>query len=226
MSEGVLGSDFWYKTLPVLAVSLGIWIITTLFFGGLLGAQALEFNILVFVLSIIVYFVFWIICYYLAIKKMNLFSMIAFFAASFFSGILSSTLIIWASTVIVLELVLGFFFAAFFAGLGATIGLLILGLLLRGRIGRKWIYILIVFGLILLVTEFSLIIIFGYNPYLLITSILVLIWIFGVMVWDGSRLPDTIGAGYWMIAVIDIFLDLINAIIRIFIIIVEIVAES
>jgi hypothetical protein len=45
-----------------------------------------------------------------------------------------------------------------------------------------------------------------------------------VILWDGSRLPNTIEEGYWMVAVIDIFLDLVNVIIRIFIIIVELLS--
>ena len=158
--------------------------------------------------------------------KKNWFSMITFFISSLFTGIISSSLLIWAAAIIALELVLGIFFVAFFVGLGVTIGLLIMGLFLRDRISQRWIYPLLLFGILLIVLEFSLVLLFGYNPFILITSILVLIWFFAVILWDGSRLPNTIEEGYWMIAVIDIFLDMVNVIIRIFIIIVEIFSES
>ncbi|MFX0072343.1 MAG: hypothetical protein ACFFAO_14750, partial [Candidatus Hermodarchaeota archaeon] len=164
-------------------------------------------------------------CYSFSIIQKNLFSMIFFFIASFFSGVISSTLIFLASSIFRFEVVLGIFLAAFLSGLGVTIGLLILGLLFRERITEKWLYPLILFGLLLIIIEGSLILIFGYNPYILITSIFVLIWLFGVILWDGSRLPSTIKEGYWMVAVVDIFLDMFNAIIRIFIILIEILSD-
>jgi len=222
----VLGNDFWYKTLPVLSIGIVIWVLFTLLFSGFLGFEAISFSGIVIIISVVCYILFWIITILLAYWKRNIFSMLSFFVASGFSGLLSSTLLTWASTIIRLELVLGFFFAAFFVGVGAVIGLLILGIFLRGRISERLIYPLLLFGFLLLVIEISLILIFGYNPYILITSVLVLIWFFFVILWDGSRLPNTIEEGYWMIAVIDIFLDMINVIIRIFIILVEIFSEQ
>ncbi len=221
MSERALGNDFWYKTLPVLALGMGIWVIFTLLFSGFLGL-AIPLNLVVIIISIVFYIIFWILTIILASMKKNMLSMFSFFVASFLSGVLSSSMLIWASAILRLEVVLGIFFAAFFVGLGVTIGLLIMGLFLRSRISQNWIYPLLLFGLLLITIEISLILLFGYNPYILITSILVLIWFFAVILWDGSRLPNTIEEGYWMFAVIDIFLDLINIIIRIFIIIVEI----
>ncbi len=223
MSERALGNDFWYKTLPVLTLGMIIWVIVTLLFGGFLGS-AIPLSLAIFIVSIVFYFIFWILTIILASMKKNLLSMLFFLVASFLSGVLSSSILIWASAILRFEVVMGIFVAAFLIGLGVTVGLLIMGLFLRSRISENWIYPLLLFGILLVTIEISLILLFGYNPYILITSILVLIWFFAVILWDGSRLPETIEDGYWMFAVIDIFLDLINVIIRIFIIIVEILA--
>jgi len=218
----VIGKDFWYKTLPVLTIGMIIWVVISLLFSGLLGFGVFILNSLaIFIIVVILYFVFWIITIILAFMKKNFISMLSFFMASLLSGVLSSSLLIWASTIIRLELVLGIFFAAFFVGIGVTVGVLILGLFLRERISEKWLYPLLLFGLLLIIIEFSLILMFGYNPYILITSIFVLIWFFGIILWDGSRLPNTVEDGYWMLAVLNIYLDMINVIIRIFIIIVK-----
>jgi hypothetical protein len=222
----VLGNDFWYKTLPVLIVGMIIWTLTTLIFSGIIGPIQFRLTLGIVILLMVLYFILWIVTIILAMARQNFLSMIIFFNASMVSGMLSSTLLIWASAVLRLELVLGLFFIAFVVGLLVLIGLLILGLSLRERISDKFIYPLLLFGFILLVLEVSIILIFGFNPILLITSILVLIWLFGVILWDGSRLPETIEEGYWMLAALDIFLDLINVILRIFIILVEIIADS
>jgi FtsH-binding integral membrane protein len=222
----VIGKDFWYKTLPVLTIGMIIWVVITLLFSGLFGFGIyILTSLAIFIIVVILYIIFWIISIIFAFKKNNLISMLCFFIASFLSGILSSSLLIWASTIIRLELVLGIFFAAFFVGIGVTVGLLILGLFLREKISENWIYPLLVFGMLLVIIEFSLFLMFGYNPYILITSIFVLIWFFGVILWDGSRLPNTVEEGYWMLAVLEIFLDMINVIIRIFIIIVKILED-
>ena len=224
MSQRILGNDFWYKTLPVLVIGMIIWVVFTLLFSGFLGASAISLSFTVIIISVVLYLLFWILTIILAFMKKNLISMFSFFGDSILTGLLSSTLLVWASSIIRIDLVLGIFFAAFFVGIGATVGLLIMGLLLRGKISEKLIYPILLFGFLLLGIELSLILIFGYNPYILITSVFVLIWFFFVILWDGSRLPNTIEEGYWMVAVIDIFLDMINVIIRIFIIIVEILS--
>ena len=226
LSGRVLGNDFWYKTLPVLIIGMIIWVIATLLFSGFLGISTIALSSVIIIISIVLYIIFWILTIILAFMKKNWPSMITFFISSLFTGIISSSILIWATAIIALELVLGIFFVAFFVGLGVTIGLLIMGLFLRDRISQRWIYPLLLFGILLIVLEFSLFLLFGYNPFILITSILVLIWFFAVILWDGSRLPNTIEEGYWMVAVIDIFLDMVNVIIRIFIIIVEIFSES
>jgi len=224
--DDILGKDFYYKTLPVFLIGLIIWVIATIGFSGLVGPVILPMTVGFTIFLLIIYIILWIVTVILALKRQNILSMVVFFFASLVSGMLSSTLLIWASSIFRLEIVLGLFFIAFLVGFLVTLGLLIMGLMFRDKISIKWIYPLLLFGGILIILEFSLILIFGYNPILIITSILVLIWLFGVILWDGSRLPQTVSEGYWMLAVIDIFLDMINVIIRIFIILIEIFSES
>ncbi len=222
----ILGNDFYYKTLPVFLIGLIIWVVATIGFSGLVGPVMIPLTLGFIIFLIVIYIVLWIVTIILAMIRQNILSMLIFFFAALVSGMLSSTLLIWASAIFRLELVLGLFFIAFVVGFLVTLGLLIMGLILRDKISKNWIYPLLLFGGILIILEISLIILFGFNPILLITSVLVLIWLFGVILWDGSQLPETISEGYWMVAVLSIFLDLVNVIIRIFIIMVEILADS
>lgn len=224
--QNILGNDFYYKTLPVFLIGLIIWVGAIIGFSGLVGPVIIPLTVGFIIFLLIIYIVLWIVTVILALKRQNILSMVIFFFASLVSGMLNSTLLIWASSIFRLEIVLGLFFIAFLVGFLVTLGLLIMGLLFRDKISIKWIYPLLLFGGILIILEISLILIFGYNPILIITSILVLIWLFGVILWDGSRLPQTVSEGYWMLAVINIFLDMINVIIRIFIILIEIFSES
>ena len=221
-----LGNDFWYKTMPVLIIGMIIWFTITLVFSGLLGFTVLEYTLVITVLLIISYVFLCIITIIFAFYKYNLLSMIFFFASSVLTGIIGSNIIIWAVGIIGQGIVLALFFMASLIGILVTSAMLILGLFLRHKISENFIYPLLVFGLILFILEFTLVLMFGFNAVILITSILVLIWLFGVILWDGSRLPETIGEGFWMLAVIDIFLDLVNVIIRIFIILVKIIGDA
>ena len=225
-SKSSLGNDFWYKTIPVLALGMGIWFSTTLTFSGLLGFTLIEFTLGITIILILAYILFWIITIIFALYKRNILSMIFFFAASIITGIIGSSILIWATSIVGAEIILPLFFMASFIGLLVTFAILVLGLIFRDKIHENWIYPLLVFGLILVVLEFTLILIFGFNAVILITSILVLIWLFGVIFWDGSQLPNTIDEGFWMLAVINLFLDLINVIIRIFIILVKIIGDA
>ena len=205
---------------------MGFWFITSLTFSGLLGFTLIEFTLGITILLVIGYIFFWIITLILAFYKKNILSMIFFFAASLITGVLGSSILIWATSIVGEEIVLPLFFMASFIGLLVTFAILVLGLIFRNKIHENWIYPLLIFGFILFVLEFTLILIFGFNAVILITSILVLIWLFGVIFWDGSQLPNTIDEGFWMLAVINIFLDLINVIIRIFIILVKIIGDA
>ncbi len=225
-SKSTLGNDFWYKTIPVLALGMGFWFATSLTFSGLLGFTLIEFTLGITILLIVMYLFFWIITIILAFYKKNILSMIFFFGASLITGILGSSILIWATSIVGEEIVLPLFFMASFIGLLVTFAILVLGLIFRDKIHENWIYPLLIFGFILVVLEFTLILIFGFNTVILVTSVLVLIWLFAIILWDGSRLPEIIDEGFWMLAVINLFLDLINVIIRIFIIIVKIIGDA
>lgn len=205
---------------------MGIWFLTSLTFSGLLGFTLIEFTLGITIILIVAYILFWIITIIFALYKRNILSMIFFFAASIITGIIGSSILIWATSIVGEEIVLPLFFMVSFIGLLVTFAILVLGLIFRDKIHENWIYPLLIFGFILVVLEFTLILIFGFNAVILITSILVLIWLFGVIFWDGSQLPNTIDEGFWMSAVINIFLDLINVIIRIFIILVKIIGDA
>lgn len=213
--------DFWKKAVPVLFVGMIIWFLSTLLSGGYFGLPPIVLNLQWFIVLIVSYFVIWLIVFILSVSKNNIIAMILFFVASWITGVLEFPILLWAVEEVGLDTARMIFFVASFSGVFATIGGLLIGFFLAGKIGVKWYSFLIVFGVLLIILEVTLTIIYGFDTIVFFTSVLTVIWIFGVIIWDGSRLPETIEEGHWMEVVVNIYFDLIVIIIRLFIIIVS-----
>lgn len=220
-STGSVSEDFWKKAVPVLFVGMVIWFVSTLLSGGYLGFPPIMLNLQWFIVLIISYFVIWLVVFILAISKKNAIAMILFFVASWITGMLEFPILLWAVAEIGLENAQMIFFVASLSGVFATIGGLFIGFIFADRIGIRWYYVLLVLGILLIVLEIILTILYGFDNIIFFTSILVVVWIFGVIIWDGSRLPEKIEEGNWMEVVVNIYFDLIIIIIRVFIIIVS-----
>jgi len=220
-STDSISEDFWKKAVPVLFIGMVIWFVSTLLSGGYLGFPPITLNLQWFVILIISYFILWLIVFILAISKNNAIAMVLFFIASWITGMLEFPILLWAVADIGLETAKMIFFVASLSGIFATIGGLLIGFIFARRIGIRWYFVLLIFGILLMILEIILIVLYGFNTVIFFTSILVVIWIFGVIIWDGSRLPERIEEGHWMEVVINIYFDLIIIIIRLFIIIVS-----
>ena len=82
---------YYYRSLPVLAAGMLIWIFSTLSIDSILFL----FTTGGLIISYIGYFVLWILTYVFAIKKMNTASMLSFFGASYLNGVIQSPIILW-----------------------------------------------------------------------------------------------------------------------------------
>ena len=225
--EEGLGLDFHQKALPTMFIGAFIWAFSAMFFSGYFtsGNLPLEFGGGFIIATIIGYIAIWIATTIFAARRQNRTAAILFYAAAFITGLMNSFILYGAAALIGLELAKFLFVVASVVGLFAVAGGLIIGLAFKDKIKGNFLWGFMIFGIILILME-SVIYMMGVNtPMMMGISALMLIWIFGVIIYDDATLPAKIRQGYWMIAVIDIFLDFVIVVIRIFYILVRIFAD-
>ncbi|MCF2140008.1 MAG: Bax inhibitor-1 family protein [Candidatus Lokiarchaeota archaeon] len=226
VEEEPIGDDFYSKTMPTLFFGAAIWAFSALFFSGYITGKAIIPSIGIIIALSIGYFIIWIVTIILAARQQNEISRLLFFAAAFITGILNSFVLYSGALEVGLSLAKDLFVAASIIGVFAVGGALFIGYTFRKNFSHKYIVSFLIFGFIIIIMEWSLsIFISQMSGWFIFISILSLIWIMGITVYDGATLPLKIAAGYWMVAVIDIFLDFIIVLIRIFIILVRIFAD-
>lgn len=226
VEEEPLGDLFYNKTLPTLFIGMAIWAFSALFFSGFITGTPILLPLGLLVGLSILYFVIWIATMILAARRQNEVAQILFFSASFITGILNSYILLSGALEVGLKLARDVFAAASIIGVFAVGAALAIGYTFRRNFSQKYIYSFLIFGFILILMEWILsIFIADFSGWIVAISIFGLIWILGITLYDGATLPAKIAAGYWMMAVIDIFLDLVITIIRIFIILIRIMAE-
>jgi FtsH-binding integral membrane protein len=225
--EEGLGLDFHQKALPTMFIGAFIWAFSAMFFSGYFtsGILPLEFGGGFIIATIIGYIGIWITTTIFAARGQNHTAALLFYAAAFITGLMNSFVLYAAAEVIGLELAMFLFVVSAVVGVFAVAGGLIIGLAFKDKIKGNFIWSFMIFGIVLIFME-SIIYMMGVTtPMMMGISGLMLIWIMGVVVYDGATLPAKIRQGYWMIAVIDIFLDFVIVVIRIFFILVQIFAD-
>ena len=223
--EEGLGIDFHQKALPTMFIGAFLWAFSAMMFSGYFGFPALELGIGLIIPIIIGYFAIWIITIIFAARGQNGTAALCFYAAAFLTGVMNSFILSSAAAVIGLELAQFLFVVSAVVGVFAVAGGLIIGLAFKDRIKGNFIRSFMIFGIILIFMEWVIYALGVTAPLMMGISALMLIWIMGVIVYDGATLPAKIRQGYWMIAVIDIFLDFVIVVIRVFIILVQIVGN-
>lgn len=223
--EEGLGIDFHQKALPTMFIGAFIWAFSAMFFSGYFGFPPLEMSGGLFIALIVGYFGLWIVTTIYAARGQNHTAALLFYVAAFITGVLNSFVLYAAAAVIGLELAKFLFIISAVVGVFAVGGGLIIGLAFKDKIKGNFLWSFMIFGIVLIFME-SIVYMMGVTtPMMMGISALMLIWIMGVVVYDGATLPAKIRQGYWMIAVIDIFLDFIIVVIRIFVILVQIFAD-
>ncbi len=214
---------FFSKCIPTLLVGMILWMFSTLSFGGVLAP--LNLNVPIIIGSYIGYFIGWIAVLVLASKRENTAAMLVFFATTFISGIIQAPIIMWASSMLGSTRAAGeLFFIASLMGVLATAGALFAGRYFGKRISGQLMWSALIGILILSVTESILMWIYGFNAVILWTSIIMFGLLFITVLYDGAHLKETVEHS-WMMAVAVIFVDLMVMIVRIFIILVSLLAD-
>lgn len=212
-----LGNSFFMKSVFTIFIGLLLWMVSTILFGG--TVIFLFFDLTSIILLLIGYIALWVTTIILANQKKNRIAQILFFITAFYTGIMQSPVIIWGGIYLGdLQQAINLFLVASILGVLATGIALYVGYKFRERLNkfRDYWWLLAIYGLIVLIISIIIGFLYNFETYMLITSPLVLIWIFGTIIYDGIRLGDRNLEEEWMTIALSIFLDLIIVIIRIF----------
>jgi len=209
------------STMFTLFTGAIIWMFSTILYGYYFATVPIFFTFFAYIFWLIVYIGIWIATILLALFRKNIFAMGFFLFAAFISGIVQAPVLVWAGAYLGdMQMATALFLLASASGVVATGSLLLVGNYLRTKISaRKMFYfgmMLGIMGISIIFAEFFLIWFIGYNEFLFWTSIIVLIWIFGVIIFDGYRFQFLMKKNAWMLATLSIFLDYIIVVIRIF----------
>lgn len=219
--QPVLGEEFYSKALPTLFVGTIIWLVSTLYCAGYVGFPGYDifaatgYDILVFIIAFIG---LWILLFIFAILRVNSFAMVVFFVIAGYTGVIHGILLsVLEMAGIDPILAEQLFFTAVVAGVIATAGAMSLGIMYKDQITKHYCIAFLVFGLCIGVMELLVRILFGWSD---VSNILIevvgLVYIFGVIVFDAAVLPAQVKRGYWMMAVINVFFDMIAMILKLF----------
>mgnify|MGYP006282350217 CR=1 FL=1 len=201
-----------------------LWLISTLSITSI----SISFQLGGYIAAYIGYFVLWLITSVLAFKRKNLYAAITFLVASYVNGIVQAPIIVWASSLLgSFEQAKFLFILAASLGVVAVAGGLFVGVLLKDRIKSQW-YFAAIGGIVIVgITEVMLSIFLpgGFGSWIYWTSALYLGFFMITVIYDGTRLQDDVRYA-WMLAVIKIFIDFVVVTVRIFILLVSILADS
>ncbi|MCP4763115.1 MAG: hypothetical protein GY870_15165 [archaeon] len=224
---------FYNRVVPVLLVGMLIWYGSTVYFSGVVPGvpPIILTNLPLVILSIIGYIFIWIITSVLAYKRRNVEAMFSFFIGAFITGVMSSPLITSAaiylnSTKMAQEI----FITASLLGVISTSGALLAGMLFKYNISHRLIWSAFIGMMMLTFVEFF---IFSFTldysgPYSLMACIfsgLFLGFLYVMILYDGAYLKEYVRES-WMLAVLAIFFDMINVIVRLFYILVRILGDN
>lgn len=224
--QPALGEDFYTKALPTMLVGFIIWLGAVLYYGGLLWADPYDLfsvtptQLIVFIVA---YIVVWVVLFISCLLRGNLVAMIFFFIMAGFSGFLYGFLIQYVAVYLGSEsLTRSIFFTAVLSGVIATVGAVSLGLIYKDKLTKHFCIAFLVFGICFAILEGIISLVFGNTiEREIIIEFIAIAYIFGVLVFDAAVMPAQIKRGYWMMAVVDIFFDMIIMIIRIFLFLVS-----
>jgi hypothetical protein len=219
--QPALGDEFYNKALPTMFVGMLIWLGTTLYCAGFIGTYSFDittvsgWNLITFLIA---YLIVAVLMFIFAILRVNFLAMIMFFGLTGFTGVMQGVFIGFIGDAIGDPLLAEqIFYVAVVAGVIATAGAVSLGLIYKDKITKHYCIAFLIFGLCIGIMELIVAVIFGgTNQYQLVMDVVGLVYIFGVLVFDAAVLPSQVKRGYWMLAVINIFFDMIAMILRLF----------
>ncbi|NHI91526.1 MAG: hypothetical protein EAX96_03415 [Candidatus Lokiarchaeota archaeon] len=212
--ETLQHKDYWQKSVPVLIIGFAIWGFTSFFFESLIMNSPPS----LFIFLIVVYFAVWFGVIALTFSNHNVPAMCLFYLSSFITGLITTPIfnIILAQfgTVGAARL----FTAVSMVSIASLTGAFFFGAWVKKRVTEDvelhWGKALLIGGLLLLIIEPTIAIIYGGDLILFWTSFIVLIWMYAAGIYYGMALDEEIERNNWMYFVLSYFLTLINIIIR------------
>jgi hypothetical protein len=225
--EEQLGYDFHNKALPTLFAGSLLWMTSTLFFSGTITGKPFIPNTGTLILLFIGYFGLAIATMIKAARRENETSRVLFMVLSLILGMISGLTVEWGVLVLgSVELARGLFVGSTFVAATAIGAAAFIGKRYKDQIKGNWIVIFTIFGFTLFFQQIILILLFGFSTALLLITIFELMWIFGITIYDCATMHENIKAGFWMLSVINIFLDLVIITLRVFILLVYMFADN
>jgi FtsH-binding integral membrane protein len=227
--EEVLRSNaFFMKGVPVFLISFIIWFISTLSFASYYLEFFYDYR---YILAIIFYFALWILTIYFAVIGANMIGTVTFFIASALTGYVQSPIILWATSRLgSFEVAINLFYLATIIGMISTVIGLALGYYLYKLFNPEWyhfLFVIMVLGLLLLLFEFILWLVLGYELWYVIISVIGIIWMTLTIIYDGMTIADRdFSDEAWLLISMNILLDMIYMILEIFKLLVIFTAEK
>lgn len=212
---------FLCKVIPTILVGFILFAM-----GGWLFLST-EFDLLAYIGLIALFFVAGIGAIALAHGEKNALSLAVFLPFSFLGGYLEIPTLQWAVGEVGLAVAVQLYEISVVLGVLATVGALAVGFVCHDSL-REWedeiLKKLVVMGIVVIALEFVLYLVFGITDWvILLTSGLVLLWITGVVILDGSYIADArdnADTDHWMYWAISVYLDVVIYVVRIFLILV------
>ncbi len=216
--EGLLNQEYWNKSIPVLIIGFVIWGLTSFLFADMVAIM----DIFLFIILAIIYFAVWIAVIILTFSNQRIGAMCLFFLASFLTGLISTPVFDMILSIWGVSGAVNLFIIVTIIAVTSLTGAYLFGFWIKQRISEdvelNWGKALIISGILLLIVEPLIIIIFGYDLIIFWTSIFVLLWMYATGIFYGMQLDEEMERKNWMYFVLSYFLTLINIILRLLII--------
>lgn len=211
-----LNGHFWTKSILIVFIGMTIWYFSGLIYGGYFFPAPIPSNY-IFLLIILSIFLFGF-SYYAAVeyrkKYRNITAIILFFAFSWSFGMLLSPIMQGVSFYIGIELTKQYFSSCTLAGIFGAGGCLLVGLFVRKTLNYNYLVVSLLFILLFFSLGLTIAYLSNLNLGVILASFIIYIFIFGIIMWEGHRLPTDTQEDFWMYAVVMIYSDILLITIR------------
>jgi hypothetical protein len=148
--QPTLDNKFYTVVLPTMFLAAVIWMLSTLYFAGIMGTPALDlttFSPTEILISLGVFVGIWILLLIFTFLKVNIIGMGLFLIAAAMTGILQSFAVSYVAQDLGEELTTALFMTSALVAVFATGGAMALGLMLKDKISKHYCLYFLMFGI-------------------------------------------------------------------------------
>ena len=203
-----LGDEFWNKAKPTVLLGMGIWFFSTLIYGGYFILTNNAFRDAWLFPLITLYAFLWISVALLSYTGRNSSAFVLYLICGWIAGLLQYKVSQILNELYGIHIAIQIFFILSLTSVLITCIILVLGMYYKERMREKWYYLITFVGSFIFIFNIALMFLFGFNLINMVFSIVIILWISFVKVYDGLRLSRDVEEGYWMKAVFIVFLNL------------------